>query len=160
MLAFAALAPAGHGEALLAEHRPAIELLRLSLHDLGSPYAHVLDAIAAGLPALTRDANAARSRGSRAKARPRRPSASSPTGRRRRCRGSARMSAGEILLWIILPYAAVTTFVVGTWWRYRADQFGWTSGVDPAVRAQDPRLGRARPSTTARSPPSAATSSA
>jgi nitrate reductase molybdenum cofactor assembly chaperone NarJ/NarW len=53
MLAFAALAPAGHGEALLAEHRPAIELLRLSLHDLGSEYAHVLDAIAALLPALT-----------------------------------------------------------------------------------------------------------
>ena len=38
------------------------------------------------------------------------------------------MSAGEILLWIILPHAAVATFVVGTWWRYRADQFGWTSG--------------------------------
>ncbi|MGZ8647086.1 MAG: respiratory nitrate reductase subunit gamma [Solirubrobacteraceae bacterium] len=38
------------------------------------------------------------------------------------------MSSGEILLWIILPYAAVATFVVGTWWRYRADQFGWTSG--------------------------------
>jgi nitrate reductase delta subunit len=53
MLAFAALAPPGHGEALLAEHRPAIELLRLSLHDLSSPYAHVLDAIAAGLPALS-----------------------------------------------------------------------------------------------------------
>jgi nitrate reductase delta subunit len=53
MLAFAALAPSGHGEALLAEHRPAIELLRLSLHDLGSPYAHVLDAIGAGLPALS-----------------------------------------------------------------------------------------------------------
>lgn len=53
MLAFAALAPAGYGEALLAEHRPAIELLRLSLHDLASPYAHVLDAIAALLPALS-----------------------------------------------------------------------------------------------------------
>ena len=53
MLAFAALAPPGHGEALLAEHRAAIELLRLSLHDLESPYAHVLDAVAAGLPALT-----------------------------------------------------------------------------------------------------------
>jgi nitrate reductase delta subunit len=53
MLAFAALAPAGHGEALLAEHRPAIELLRLSLHDLESPYAHVLDAIAAALPPLS-----------------------------------------------------------------------------------------------------------
>jgi respiratory nitrate reductase gamma subunit len=38
------------------------------------------------------------------------------------------MSAGEILLWIILPYAAVATFAVGIWWRYRADQFGWTSG--------------------------------
>jgi len=53
MLAFAALAPPGHGEALLAEHRPAIELLRLSLHDLDSAYAHVLDAIAAGLPPLS-----------------------------------------------------------------------------------------------------------
>jgi nitrate reductase molybdenum cofactor assembly chaperone NarJ/NarW len=53
MLAFAALAPEGYGEALLAEHRPAIELLRLSLHDLSSPYAHVLDALAAVLPPLT-----------------------------------------------------------------------------------------------------------
>ena len=53
MLAFASLAPDGYGEALLAEHRPAIELLRLSLHDLESPYAHVLDAIAALLPRLT-----------------------------------------------------------------------------------------------------------
>ena len=53
VLAFAALAPPGHGEALLGEHRAAIELLRLSLHDLGSPYAHVLDAVAALLPALT-----------------------------------------------------------------------------------------------------------
>jgi nitrate reductase molybdenum cofactor assembly chaperone NarJ/NarW len=53
MLAFAELAPPGHGEELLAEHRPAIELLRLSLHDLASPYAHVLDAVAALLPPLS-----------------------------------------------------------------------------------------------------------
>ena len=53
MLAFAALAPPGHGAALLGEHRPAIELLRLSLHDLGSPYAHVLDALVAHLEPLT-----------------------------------------------------------------------------------------------------------
>jgi nitrate reductase molybdenum cofactor assembly chaperone NarJ/NarW len=53
MLAFAALAPPGHGEAVLDEHRAAIELLRLSLHDLGSPYAHLLDAVAAGLRPLT-----------------------------------------------------------------------------------------------------------
>jgi nitrate reductase gamma subunit len=38
------------------------------------------------------------------------------------------VSAGSILLWVILPYAAVATFLVGLWWRYRADQFGWTSG--------------------------------
>ena len=53
MLAFASLASAGYGEALLAEHRPALELLRLSLRDSGSAYAHVLDAIAACLPELT-----------------------------------------------------------------------------------------------------------
>lgn len=52
MLAFAALAPPGYGRALLAEHLPALELLRLSLRDLGSPYAHVLDAVMCGLPAL------------------------------------------------------------------------------------------------------------
>jgi nitrate reductase gamma subunit len=38
------------------------------------------------------------------------------------------MSAGEVLLWIIFPYVALAVFVVGTWWRYRADQFGWTTG--------------------------------
>jgi nitrate reductase molybdenum cofactor assembly chaperone NarJ/NarW len=53
MLAFAELAPPGYGEALLSEHRPAIELLRLALHDAGSAYAHVLDAVAAALPPLT-----------------------------------------------------------------------------------------------------------
>jgi respiratory nitrate reductase gamma subunit len=37
------------------------------------------------------------------------------------------MSAGEILLWIIVPYVAMTVFVVGHWWRYRTDQFAWTS---------------------------------
>jgi nitrate reductase gamma subunit len=37
------------------------------------------------------------------------------------------MNAGEILLWVILPYVAITVFVVGHWWRYRTDQFAWTS---------------------------------
>jgi nitrate reductase delta subunit len=53
MLAFAALAEEGHGAAVLGRHRPAIELLRLSLHDSRSPYAHVLDAIAALLAPVT-----------------------------------------------------------------------------------------------------------
>ncbi|HEU4974498.1 MAG TPA: nitrate reductase molybdenum cofactor assembly chaperone [Baekduia sp.] len=58
MLAFAELAPPGHGAALLAEHGAAIELLRLSLHDLGTPYAHLLDAVVAGLPPLGVDGRA------------------------------------------------------------------------------------------------------
>ena len=37
------------------------------------------------------------------------------------------MSAGDVILWIILPYVAIATFLVGHWWRYRTDQFGWTS---------------------------------
>jgi nitrate reductase delta subunit len=53
MLAFASLAGDGRGEALLAAQRPALELLRLSLHDSGSPYRHVLDAVVAHLPPLT-----------------------------------------------------------------------------------------------------------
>lgn len=37
------------------------------------------------------------------------------------------MSAVEVLLWVILPYVAITCFVVGHIWRYRTDQFTWTS---------------------------------
>jgi nitrate reductase delta subunit len=53
MLEFAALAPAGAGETLLREHRPALELLRTNLHADSSPYAHLLDAVCASLPRLT-----------------------------------------------------------------------------------------------------------
>lgn len=37
------------------------------------------------------------------------------------------MSASDILLWIVLPYVTITTFIVGTIWRYRYDKFGWTT---------------------------------
>jgi nitrate reductase delta subunit len=49
MLAYAELAPPGHGEALLEEHRAPLELLRLSLHDDDSVYAHLLDAVSSAL---------------------------------------------------------------------------------------------------------------
>src|SRR5262249_49945127 len=48
-------------------------------------------------------------------------------GGRRAGHGGQAMSAGDILLWIIFPYVAMTVFVVGHWWRYRRDQFHWTS---------------------------------
>ncbi len=53
VLEFAALAPGEVAEMLLREHRPSLELLRAGLHDAESPYAHVLDALCAGLPRLT-----------------------------------------------------------------------------------------------------------
>ena len=62
MLAFAELAPDGYGAELLAEHRAAIELLRERLNELGSPYAHVLDALAAALGPPTADNRAATAR--------------------------------------------------------------------------------------------------
>lgn len=37
------------------------------------------------------------------------------------------MSRVDLLLWIVLPYTAMTVFVVGHIWRYRHDQFGWTT---------------------------------
>ena len=36
-------------------------------------------------------------------------------------------SDAEILLWVALPYLALGIFVVGHIWRWRYDQFGWTS---------------------------------
>lgn len=54
LLEFAALTPDGDGAALLAELRPQLELVRSRLSERGSPYAHLLDALVASLPPLTR----------------------------------------------------------------------------------------------------------
>lgn len=53
VLEFAAIAPA-HGDAALIEHRRGLELLRAGLADAHSPYAGVIDAVAAMLPGPTR----------------------------------------------------------------------------------------------------------
>lgn len=37
------------------------------------------------------------------------------------------MSTGELLLYVVLPYAAIATFIGGHIWRYRNDQYGWTT---------------------------------
>ena len=51
VLEFAAVGDRLTGDALLSEHAAAIGLLRAALQDLSSPYAHVLDAVVATLPA-------------------------------------------------------------------------------------------------------------
>jgi nitrate reductase delta subunit len=53
LLEFAELAPE-LGLPVLAGLRGSIELIRAGLHERGSAYAHLLDAVAAALPALTR----------------------------------------------------------------------------------------------------------
>jgi nitrate reductase delta subunit len=53
VLEFAAVAPAGNGETLLREHRPALEVLRHGLRAAASPYADLLEALDAGLPRLS-----------------------------------------------------------------------------------------------------------
>jgi nitrate reductase molybdenum cofactor assembly chaperone NarJ/NarW len=52
VLEFAATIDPVAGRRLLVEYRPVVELLRQSLHECGSPYAAVLDAVCATLPAL------------------------------------------------------------------------------------------------------------
>jgi nitrate reductase delta subunit len=52
VLDFAAVAPAGAD--LLRRHRAELELLRRALHEAGTPYAHVIDAVCAQLPRLAR----------------------------------------------------------------------------------------------------------
>jgi nitrate reductase gamma subunit len=35
------------------------------------------------------------------------------------------MNQGDVLLYVVLPYAAMAVFAVGHVWRYRTDQYGW-----------------------------------
>lgn len=54
VLEFAALAPGGEGATVLSELRVPLELVRSRLRQRGSPFAHLLDAVVAGLPRLSR----------------------------------------------------------------------------------------------------------
>ncbi len=46
-----------------------------------------------------------------------------------------------IALWIVLPYIALTVFVVGHIWRWRTDQFGWTTRTTQVLENRWLRLG-------------------
>lgn len=55
VLEFAATGDQSLGRDLMLDHRAGLELLRLSLRDLGSPWAGLLDAVTATLPPLAGD---------------------------------------------------------------------------------------------------------
>lgn len=45
------------------------------------------------------------------------------------------------LLWMTVPYVAFTSFVLGHVWRYRHDQFGWTTRSSQLYESRLLRLG-------------------
>ncbi|KAB1143508.1 respiratory nitrate reductase subunit gamma [Streptomyces luteolifulvus] len=45
------------------------------------------------------------------------------------------------LLWLAAPYVALTSFVLGHIWRYRHDQFGWTTRSSQLYESRLLRLG-------------------
>lgn len=47
------------------------------------------------------------------------------------------MSRVDFLLWVVVPYVCLATFVVGHVWRYRHDQYGWTAR---STQLLEPRL--------------------
>jgi nitrate reductase gamma subunit len=46
-----------------------------------------------------------------------------------------------VALWVVLPYIALTVFVVGHIWRWRTDQFGWTTRTTQVLENRWLRLG-------------------
>ena len=51
------------------------------------------------------------------------------------------MTPLDVVLWIIIPYLAIATFVLGHVWRYRYDKFGWTTRSSQLYVSRLLRLG-------------------
>jgi nitrate reductase gamma subunit len=47
----------------------------------------------------------------------------------------------NVFLWVIVPYVCLAVFVVGHWWRYRYDKFGWTTRSSQLYESRLLRLG-------------------
>ncbi|HVP03398.1 MAG TPA: respiratory nitrate reductase subunit gamma [Solirubrobacteraceae bacterium] len=50
-------------------------------------------------------------------------------------------SRAAALLWVVLPYLAIATFVVGHLWRWRRDQFTWTTRSTQLLESRLLKLG-------------------
>lgn len=51
------------------------------------------------------------------------------------------MSALDVILWAVLPYVTIAILVAGTVWRYRYDQFGWTTRSSQLYESRLLRIG-------------------
>ncbi|TVS85321.1 respiratory nitrate reductase subunit gamma [Mycobacterium helveticum] len=47
----------------------------------------------------------------------------------------------NVLFWDIAPYVTLAVLIVGTWWRYRYDKFGWTSRSSQSYESRLLRIG-------------------
>jgi nitrate reductase gamma subunit len=47
----------------------------------------------------------------------------------------------SVALWVAVPYIALTVFVAGHVWRWRTDQFGWTTRTTQLLESRLLRLG-------------------
>jgi nitrate reductase gamma subunit len=51
------------------------------------------------------------------------------------------MSDLDLILWVAIPYAAIAVFVVGHVWRWRRDQFTWTTRSTQLLESRRLRVG-------------------
>lgn len=51
------------------------------------------------------------------------------------------VSRGDVLVFVVLPYVAIATFLVGHFWRYRTDQVGWTARSTQILESPMLRVG-------------------
>ena len=50
------------------------------------------------------------------------------------------MNVGAVF-WDVIPYVTIAILVVGTWWRYRYDKFGWTTRSSQLYESRLLRIG-------------------
>ncbi len=58
-----------------------------------------------------------------------------------RVTAAADVSGADTVLWVAVPYICLSVFVVGHWWRYRYDKFGWTTRSSQLYESRLLRLG-------------------
>lgn len=46
-----------------------------------------------------------------------------------------------LILWVIIPYMALVNFILGHVWRYRYDDFGWTTRSSQMYESKLLRIG-------------------
>lgn len=49
--------------------------------------------------------------------------------------------SGWVVFWDVAPYVTLAIVVIGTWWRYRYDKFGWTTRSSQLYESRLLRIG-------------------